>query len=404
MPIYKYLARKKTGEIEKGNVEAANVNAASEVLKEQNLIIVDIKERALKYDFNNLLNFFNQVKTKDIVFFSRQLSVMLDASVPVVKALKILAKQTTNKYLQLIVQDLAGEVEGGAKLSQALNRYPKVFNNFFIYMVKAGETTGRLDKVLIYLADQMEKDYAIKSKIKGALVYPAFIFSVLIIMATLMMIFVVPKFSAMFLESGIELPWTTKLLIGTSNFLISYWWLVLFLIIVFVAILLVFKKNPIGKYYFDLFKIRVPVIGPIIWKTYIVRFGRSLSSLIVSGVPVTKSLEIVAEIVDNDVYKKIFLETAAEVEVGKTMSAVFIKYIKEMPLLVTHMTSVGEETGKLDKVLTKIADFYEAESENSVKTFLSLIEPIIMVIIGLAAAVLVVSVILPMYSLTDAIS
>jgi len=403
MPSYRYLAKKINGENAKGLVEAPNIKNASEILKDKQLIIISLKENPWQQVTDFFLNVMNRVRSKDVVFFARQLSVMLEANVPVVKSLHVLIKQTTNPYFKLIIGEIVDDVDGGAKLSQALKRYPKIFDNFFVYLVRAGETTGRLDKVLVYLADQIEKDLAIKGRIKGAMIYPCFIFGVLIVMGIGMMVLVVPKFVSIFEQSSIQLPLPTRILIGTSDFFINYWWLLIVFVGVLISGVYLYSRNKAGHYYLDLLKIKIPIIGTIIWKTIMVRFARSLSSLMVSGVPVTKSLQIVAEIVNNDVYRKIYFQTAEEVVVGKTISSILIKE-KNVPLLVTNMISVGEESGKIDKVLVKVADFYESETDTAIKTMVSLIEPIILIVIGLAAMGLILSIILPMYQLTESFS
>lgn len=400
MPIFKYQAKKARGGSIEGLVEASSEEAALNILKDKQLIVVSIKEKTSNNLINKMLDVFNRVKGRDLVFFARQLAVMLEASVPVVKALRVLTRQTSNKMLKLIIADVAFAVDSGTKLSQALSKYPNVFDNFFVSMVKAGETTGRLDKVLAYLADQVEKDYNLRSRIKGAMVYPAFIFSVLVVMGVLMMVFVVPKFVEVLTTANVPLPWTTKLLIAISDFLIHDWWLLLFIIIVFGVGFYLFNKNPAGHYYVDLLKIKMPVIGEINWKTYMSRFGQSLSSLLTSGVPLTKSLEICGEIVNNEVYRRIILKAAREVEVGQTMSSVFLQE-KEIPLLITNMIGVGEETGRLDTVLNKVADFYTDETEVSIRTLISIIEPVILILMAVAAGGLVVSIIMPMYKLTE---
>lgn len=403
MPVFKYQAKKAGGGNTEGLVEALNIEAASGILKEKQLIVISIKEKTTSNLLDKILDIFNSVKGKDLVFFARQLAVMLDASVPVVKALRVLAKQTSNKTLKIIIADVAFAVDSGTKLSQALGKYPNIFDNFFVSMVRAGETTGRLDKVLEYLANQIEKDYNLRSRIKGAMVYPIFILSVLVVMGILMMIFVVPKFVDVLTSSNVELPWTTKLLINMSDFFVHDWWLLLFVVIVFGISFYIFDKNPAGHYYVDLLKIKLPIIGPINWKTYMARFGQSLSSLLTSGVPLTKSLQISGDIVNNEVYRRIILKAAREVEVGQTISSVFLQE-KEIPLLVTNMIGVGEETGRLDTVLNKVADFYTDETEVSIRTLMSLIEPIILILMGVAAGGLVVSIIMPMYKLTESFS
>lgn len=400
MPNFKYQARSESGQSVSGVVEAATAEAALAMLKEKQLIVVSLKANAWPRATDKFFNLFNRIRRKDVIFFARQLAVMLNAGVPLIRALRIAIKQAENVRFRAIIADIAADVDGGAKFSQALSRYHKVFDNFFVHLVRAGETTGRLDKVLVYLADQIEKNYALRSRITGAMIYPAFIFSTLFIMGIGMMIFVIPKFEEVFSTMGIELPVMTRILIGASKFMVNYWWAIILVLAVIAVVFYLFNHNPAGRYYLDLLKIKLPIVGTIVLKTAMVRFSRSLSSLLVSGVPVTKSLEIVSGIMNNVVYRDILLKTVSEVEMGKTVSSVLAAE-KTVPILVTNMISVGEESGKIDMVLTKVADFYEGETESAVKALVSLIEPAILIIIGLAAMGLILSILMPMYQLTS---
>jgi len=399
MAIFKYKAldaeKKKVG----GLIEEANEDFAAEILRERGLSIISIikesEEKELKF-----LAIFNRIKAKDLVVFSRQFSVMISANVALVQSLRILVDQTENINLKIIVSEMADEVDGGSRLSETLAKRPKVFSDFYINIIKSGETSGKLDEVLNYLADEMEKDYDMVSKIKGAMIYPVFVFFGLGIVGSVMMIFVVPKLTGIIKESGAKLPLTTRILISASDILSNYWWL---LLIIIIGIIIGFRfliKTPYGKKYFDLFKLKIPIFGKLFQRIYLVRFTRSMNTLIVGGVAITKSLDIASEVVGNQIYKELIKETSKAVEDGDSISSVFVNS-KEIPRMVSQMMSIGEKTGKLDLVLEKITDFYAREVSNIIANLMSLMEPIIMIIMGVAVGIMVAAIILPMYNLAN---
>ncbi len=342
--------------------------------------------------------FINRIPPKDLVVFSRQLSVMISAEVPIVQALKVLVRQTVNKNLQRIVANIAADVEGGAKFSIALSRYPEVFSNFFVNIVRSGETTGKLDEVLDYLATQQEKDYDLVSKIKGAMIYPVFILFGLVTVGVIMMIFVIPKLTAILKESGAALPLSTKILIATSDFMKNYWWLLLILLVGVAAGIKYLISFPLGRKYWDTLKIKVPIFGQLFRRIYMVRFTRGLATLLTGGVEIVASLKISAEIVGNAVYKDLILETVKEVEDGNPITTVFAKS-KEIPVMVSQMLGIGEQTGKIDVILNKLTDFYSREIENLVRNLTTIMEPLIMLLMGVAVGIMVSAIILPMYNL-----
>jgi len=400
MAVFRYRAHK-GDDITSGMVEAPNIESASEILNDRGLTIINIAEESGQgkgISFN--LAIFQKVKQKDIVIFSRQLSVMISATLPIVQALRILVKQTESEYFKSVISELADEVEGGQKFSVALERYRNVFSNFYISMIKSGETSGKLDNVLEYLADQLEKDYDLSSKIKGAMIYPAFIISGLIGVGVVMMIFVIPKLTEMLTASGQELPITTQLLIGTSSFMRNYWWLLILIVLALVFGFRAIVKTPVGKKTKDNLVLRLPVFGKLLQRIYLVRMTRSLSTLIVGGVPLTVGLKIVNEVVGNRAYQELIEETITTVEDGDSVATVFLES-PIVPSLVSQMMSVGEKTGRLDDVLAKVSDFYSREIENIVANLTSLIEPFIMVLIGVAVGGMVAAIILPMYNLAN---
>lgn len=402
MSVYTYKAKDKAGNSIIGAVEAPSEVVATDMLKDKELIVVSLAERRKTTLLQTSLPFFNRVKMRDVVVFARQLAVMMTASVPIVQGLRILTRQTENVTFKIIISEIADEVDGGAKFSAALARYPQVFSNFYINMVRSGETTGRLDETLNYLADQQEKDYDLQSKIRGALIYPVFVVSGMLVMGIGMMIFVIPKLVDILRETGATLPFTTKMLIWVSNFLVKDWWLVLAIIIIFFMLFRTVTRSAAGRERFDTFKLRMPIFGAVYRKVYITRLSRSMSTLLGSGVPLPQSLEIVADVVGNAVYKNLTLKTIKEVEDGNPLSTTFGQSPLVPPMLA-QMMNVGEQTGRLDYVLGKLADFFAKEVENGVTSLVTLIEPIILIVLGVGVGLLVSAILLPIYSATTSI-
>jgi len=399
MSIFKYKAIDQNKNIVSGLAEAASEDLAAESLQEKGLSIISLKEesRSVGLDFNLILN---RVSVKDIVIFSRQFSVMTSANVTVVQALKILVEQTDNARFRMIISEIAYEVDGGSRLSDALAKRPNIFSDFYVSVVRSGETSGRLDEVLNYLADEMEKDYDMMSKIKGAMIYPVFVLFGLGAVGIVMMVFVVPKLTSILAESGGELPIATKILIAVSGFLTHYWWMLIMAIIGLVAGLRFYSQRPRGRRVLDAFKLRVPIFGKLFQRIYLVRFTRSFNTLIVGGVSITEGLRITADVVNNQVYKELIQETVKEVEDGNSISSVFI-HSKEVPKMVSQMMSIGEKTGKLDIVLERISQFYAREVSNIIANLMTLMEPIIMVVMGVAVGIMVAAIILPMYNMAS---
>lgn len=399
MSFFQYRARNSRGDVVQGAVDAPSENVASSILVDRGLIILSLTEKEKK-SLSIDISFLNRIKTKDVVVFSRQLAVMASASVPIVQALKILVSQTHNDKLKVIISEVADEVDGGAKLSQALGRYRKVFTDFYVAMIRSGETSGKLDEVLNYLADQQEKDYDLSSKIKGAMIYPIFILSGLVVVAIVMMVFVVPKLTAIISESGAKLPFATRVLIATSEFMQNYWYVLIFVIGGGLFALYKLTRQGPGKVLFDRLKLKVPVFGKLWQRIYLVRMTRSLSTLIVGGVPLTTALEVVADVVGNYMYSDLIRRTIKEVEDGNSVATLFLKS-PDVPAMVSQMMSVGEQTGRLEQILTKITEFYSREVENLVNNMVSLIEPLIMILMGVGVGLMVAAIILPMYQLAS---
>lgn len=401
MPYFRYKARDENGENTEGMIQAASPSVAADILNDKGFTILSLVVEKMGL-FERSLGFLNRVKIQDLVIFSRQLSVTVSATIPLVQGLRIIVGQTESPVLKMITSEIADDVEGGAKLSSSLARHPEVFSDFFINIIKSGETSGKLDEVLNYLADQQEKDYDLLSKIKGAMIYPVFIISGLVIVGALMMIFVIPQLTSILTETGVELPWSTKALIFVSGFLTQWWWFLAMVLAVLVVGVKIITRAGKGKYYFDAFKFKLPVFGQLFQRIVIIRFTRSLHTLTTGGVSLTKSLEIVSDVVGNEVYRELIRQTTAEVEDGNPIATVFLKS-KSVPVMVSQMLNLGEKTGRLDDILDKLANFYTRELNNMVNNLVTLLEPLVMLVMGVAVGILVSAIILPLYSLASSL-
>lgn len=397
---YAFRARDITGKEISGVVAADTINLAESALRDRSLSEITLEEVKKPGLLEFKFNFLDRVKIRDLVIFARQLAVMESASVPLVKSLQVIGKQTVNKKLKEVLINVASDVESGSRLSLALGRHPGVFSNFYINMVRSGETTGRLDEVLTYLADQQEKDYDLITKIRGALMYPAFIVIGMIGVGAVMMIFVIPRLTDILATTGGELPLATRMLMGTSRVISKYWWLILALSIGGFVALRQWIQTAEGRFIWDMFKIRVPIFGFLFKRIYLVRIARSLTTLLSGGVDMVPALAISADVVGNSVYKSIILETKKQVEDGHSITSVFVTK-SEVPIMFSQMLSVGEETGKINAVLERLTAFYAREIDNFVANLSTIIEPLIMVVLGGAVGLMVAAIILPMYNLSS---
>ncbi len=402
MPYFKYKGITNQGQLTDGTIEADNIEAAKKTIQQNGLRIQFIneeKQSIFKKEIN--IAFLNKINKKEIVIFLRQLAVMFDASLPIVQSFKIIAKQTENPKFKRIINEIADKIEGGAKMSYVMSKYPEVFSDYYVNMVKSGETSGNLDEVLNYLADQEEKSYDVMSKVKGALTYPIVVFVAMIAVFIIMMVYIVPKMLGAITEMGGELPLPTKIIIGTSNFLKdNIILMIVFLILAMISIVVALRTKK-GKRIFHLLQIKLPLIGKFFQKIYLTRFTKSFATLLKNGVPIIQSLRVAGDIIGNEVYKEIIDETISRAEDGDPISAIFSEHEDVIPVMVTQMILVGEKTGKLDYVLEKVSGFYERESSNIVDSVVELITPIIIILLGIVVAIIVSAVILPMYNMAN---
>ena len=402
MDKFIYEARDQAGKIVKGIIEADSIESAEDVLKYNQLAVITIKpylsfnDRIMSY----LSGFLGGIKPKDKAIFSRQLSTMINAGLPLVDALKYLAKQTPNKRLTGVIYKIIALIEKGKSFSFALSQFPDVFSPIFVNMIKSGEASGKLDKVLLDLAEQLESDYAMKSKIWGAMIYPAFILFVIAIVGTLALIYIIPQLEDIFTSSGAQLPLLTRLLISLSHFMRGYWYLAV-LIIIGLGILIKYLTLTVsGKYVISYLSLSFPVFKTINRGIYITNFAKTLALLVSGGVPIIKSLSMVSDSLGNSIVEKELKYALLEVEKGIPLSTPLTKS-KIFPGLVSSMVAVGEQTGQLDKILFDIARIYEQDTNNLLKGITALLEPVIMLIVGIAVLFLVVAIIMPIYQLSN---
>jgi len=398
MPVFEYTARNVKGEIVQNKGEFATRDDVLAHLRKNRLVVVQVREAPKQFK----LNFGAGIKTRDVVIFTRQFATMINAGLPLVQALDILAQQTENKFLADVTRAVVYDVESGHTLADALRKHPKAFSDLYVNMVAAGEAGGILDTILLRLAQFLEKNDAIVRKVKGAMVYPAVIFSVAGIAVSVLLIFVIPTFQSMFASAGIQLPLPTRIVIGLSSLLKHYWWAMILAAGGVVFGIRRYYTTPAGKLMIDKLLLKTPVLGDLLRKSAVSRFTRTLGTLISSGVSILDGLEITARTAGNMVIHNAVMESRASIAGGETISAPLAKS-KVFPPMVISMIAVGEQTGGLDEMLSKIADFYDEEVDAAVSTLLSLMEPIMIVVLGVIVGGMVVAMYLPIFDMVNAV-
>ena len=396
---FTYQARTKEGKIQTGTVEAGSYKAGVEALQRHDLTVVLLEGDSSIPFYARSLKIFQKVKIKELVMFYRQLAILSEVNTSLLDSLKAITEQLTNPYFKDILFEVETDVRGGEALSSALAKHKKVFSPFYINVIQSGEATGRLSEVLKYLADHAEKEFVLRAKIKGAFTYPGFIFSAFVLVAGLMMVFVVPKLTIVLVESGQKLPLMTRGLIGASDILRSWSWLIVLIIVILGVAFVRFKKTKRGEEAWDKFKLKIPVLGDLSRKIYITRFSENFSTLLKGGLPILSALKISSQVIGNVVFSDLIKKAAGEVKTGKTISSVFEKS-DDIPALVVQMLKVGEKSAKLDTILERLAIFYQGEVDRLVNNLTQLIEPFMILILGGGVAFLVAAILMPIYNLS----
>jgi len=399
--LFKYSAKTRDGlKTRKGEIDSPNQRQAVNLLREKGLIVYSLVPQAKNNDILSSIKLFNGVSINEKVKFTEQLASMMVAGLPMTKALELQAGQADNKKMGEIISNVLSEVEAGTPLSTSLERQGDIFSRSYISLVRAGEASGKLDKVLEKLAISLEKQREFKSKVKGALLYPTIITTAMIGVFFIIVVFVIPKMTAVYASFDVDLPITTRALIKLSNFLISYWWMALALIAGVFFGLRYLRKTTTGDYYFSVIALRLPVFGKLLKQSAIVEFTQTLGLLVESGVPIIEGLEIVRDSLSNALYREAVTDFIEDVKHGYPLSQ-SVARDTIFPPLVSQMLVVGEETGTVDTQMNNLANFYTGEVDKVVKNLSVALEPIIMIMLGVMVGVLIFSVITPIYQLTS---
>lgn len=397
MAEFLYKAKDLQGNDHNGSVESPDAHSAVAVIRKKNLIVISLTPK--NSGTNNFLDrFLNRVNFSDLVIITRQLATMISSGLVLSEAIDILEEQQTNKILKNALADISQDVKGGLTLAQALSQYPRIFPHLYVNLVKSGETSGKLDSVLLQMADGLEKDREFQSKIRGAMIYPVLVLSMMVVVIIIMMVFVIPKLVNLYTQSTIELPLPTKILIGTSTLFTNYWWVLVIIVVGAVVGINRWKKTPEGNLFLGKLILKIPIVGKIVTNVTLTNFNRTFGLLTSAGIPLLESIGIVSDLTDNPVFKIALKDAYNGVEKGLPFSSLLSATV--FPKIVSQMIKVGEETGKVDEIFLKLADFFESESDHLVKNLTVAIEPIVLVILGIGVAFLVISIILPIYKLT----
>ncbi len=401
--LFSYKAVDKTANPREGTVDAVNVETAIETVEARGYTIISINPiDTRKALFDIEITWFDRVSNKEIVIFSRQIATLFEAQVSALRIFRLLAAEATNPKMQKVLNDVSDSLQGGSSISNALARHPDIFSPFYVSMVKSGEESGTLEKTFMYMADYLDRMYQVMSKARNALIYPAFVISVFIAVMMLMLTLVIPSVKDILLDSGQELPIYTKIVIAVSDFIKSYFVFILLFFAFGGVFIWQFQMTKAGKRTIDELKLSVPFLGVLYEKLYLTRICDNLSTMLTSGISMVQALEVTGDIVDNEVYKEIIQNTLVEVKAGKSFADAISEY-PEIPGVLAQMSKVGEETGKLGDILETLAVFYRREVNNAVDTLIGLIEPAMIVLLGLGVGVLLASVLMPIYNLTSAI-
>jgi len=401
MAKFRYTGRNELGEIQSGVVEAGDRDLAVKVLQENKIYVLSLESLEKKGFFDNLLRAFQRVKAKDLMIFTRQLSTLLSAKVQLIDALKTLYNQISDPILKDAIFDVFTDVEGGLYFSQALAKHPKIFSDFYLNMVKSAELSGRLEDTLNYLADYLERENKLSTKFRNAMIYPAFIIVVFLAVLIIVVVAVIPQLRDVFMQANVKLPLITRLLINIGDFLLN-WGIGVAIFLVIAAVFIIrYLRTKEGKNFWQQISLSLPILGGITKKVALSRFASSTSALIKGGLPIANSLEIAGKITTNVVYEQILTNAAEAVRSGSTISGYLAQYPQYFPPLVIQMVSVGESSGRIEELLTRIADFYSNEVDEVVTNIAEIIQPVLIVVLGVFIGVFIAAVLLPIYNLAQ---
>lgn len=396
MADFIYKAKDLSGKEYSGDIQSADVHGAVSILRKKGLVVISVTPKFKSAPI--LGSFFNRVSFSDLVVVTRQLATMVGSGLVLSEAIDILQEQQSNKTLNRALIEISSDVKGGLTLAQALSRHPKIFPRLYVNLVKSGETSGKLDEVLLRMATGLEKEREFKARVRGAMIYPAVVLSMMLVVIIIMMVFVIPKLVLLYEQSTIELPLPTKILIAVSHGFVNFWWVLIIILVLVVIALRRWNKSPEGHLFLSNAILKAPIIGKIVSNVTLTNFNRTFGLLTSAGIPLLESISIVEDLTENAAFKKVLKEAHVGVEKGLPLSSLLISNI--FPRIVSQMIKVGEETGKIDEIFLKLADYFESEADNLIKNLTVVIEPVVLIILGVGVGFLVISIILPIYKLT----
>ncbi|KKU67544.1 MAG: Type II secretion system F domain protein [Parcubacteria group bacterium GW2011_GWA2_47_16] len=397
--LFNYQALDNQGQNLNGSIDAISIDVAISSLQRRGFVISSITPVSSGSVFNRKMNFLNGIKSKDIVLLSRQMSTLFQAQVSALRIFRLLSAEADKPMLREKLLEIADDLQGGSSISKALSKHPEAFSDFYVNMVRAGEESGKLDETFGYLADYLERSYEIVSKARNALIYPAFVLFAFVVVMVLMMVIVIPNLSAILLESGQEMPIYTKVVIATSDFFVHYGIFLAVALIVGGFFAIRWARTPRGRFIVDRFKLTAPFFGKLYTKLYLSRIADNMNTLLMSAIPIVKTLEITAAVVENAVYQAILNDAIESIKSGSSVSEALGRHT-EVPGIMIQMMRVGEETGELGDILKTLAHFYAREVNNAVDTLVSLIEPAMVILLGLGVAFLLASILIPIYNIS----
>jgi type II secretory pathway component PulF len=397
---FSFRAKNSKGEAQEGQIEANSRDIAISILQGKGLVPLAIEQaEQIPKIIKDLQHLWNGVNLHELSIFFRQLATLIEAKVSIVTSLRAVGEQTSNAYLKIVTREMISDIEDGVPFSETMAKYPDVFQPLAISMIKAGELSGNLQRSILFLAENTEKNYELNSKIKSALFYPVFVLCAALIIAFVVCTTVLPKLTAVFKGMDVAIPWYTTIMMNIGDFMSAYWWVVLVFIIAIVGGSIHYITTEDGKREWDVLKMKIPIVGNLFQDVYVSRFSENLAVLLNGGIPIVRALVIVSEVVGSTVYEGIILRAADEVKTGGAMSNVFARST-EFPPIVAQMIKIGEEAGKISEVLQHVSDFYSKETDRITRNLSTMLEPILICFLGLGVGVLVFAILVPIYDMT----
>lgn len=395
----KYKARTKDGQLQVGFIEAVTRESAVNSLSAHNLFILSLESAEKKHWYENIFSFLDRVGAKDLMIFTRQFATLLSAKIPLVESLRTLERQTRQPVLKSTIFEITSDIDAGLSLSQSLEKYSNIFSPFYINLIRSAEITGRMEEATSYLADYLEKEVVLVGKVRNALIYPIVVVILFFIVAGIMATIILPNIEPIFVESGVDIPTFTKVILVIGKFLANWWWAVILVVIATIVFIMDYFRTAEGKAVLDELILRIPIFGSLLKRLYVARFAEAISILIKGGIPIAQTLEISSITVGSVVYRDLLHDVAESVRRGELVSQALSKNENFFPPLVAQMVAIGESTGRLEELLERISLFYTREVDTLLNNLVELIQPVLMLVIGVLVGGLFASILIPIYNL-----